>query len=132
MKHFKILVTCFSAAVVMRTRLSVALCVHCLSCNLHFRYFGVILNASRRIVCESVIMTQLCRNTSLNTFGTFQREMHFECVLLTRTKHVQQFTSVPVGYPTVDIHTAPTTVRYPNVLFTYPHCAPACNRPTEL
>ena len=102
---------------VTRTRLSVALYVHCLSCNLHLRHFGVICKASRRFLRESVIMTQLCRNMSLNTYRSFETEMHFECVLLTYTQHIQQCTSVPIGCP--------------NILFPYTHCAPACNRPTE-
>ena len=86
-----------NATVVTRTRLKVTLYVHCLSCNLHLWCFSVIFNASRCILCESVIMAQLCRNMSLNTFGTFQTEMHFGNVLLTYTQHIQKCTSVPVG-----------------------------------
>jgi len=102
---------------VTRTRPSVTLFLLCHSCNLHLRHFVVICNASRRFLIESVIMTHLGRNMSLNTYRTFQTEMHFECVLLTYTQHIQQCTSVPVGCPTV--------------LFSYTHCAPDCNRPTE-
>jgi len=107
----------FIATMVTRTRLNVTLIVHCRSCNLHLRYFGVMCNASRRFLSESVIMTHLCRNMYLNTYRTVQTKLHFEYVLLTYTKHIQHCTSVPFGCPTV--------------LFSYTHCAPACNRSTE-
>jgi len=102
---------------VTRTRLNVTLIVHCRSCNLHLRHFGVMCNVSRRFLSESVIMTHLCRNMYLNTYRTVQTKLHFEYVLLTYTKHIQHCTSVPFGCPTV--------------LFSYTHCAPACNRSTE-